>query len=312
MLAVSGELNRERRRHPGPAGDQPGGRPPAAAGDGHVRPAWQPSPRPEQRHRRSLYALKLRGLRDPFLEVFNQPTPEPSVRVPRRSTVTPQVFSLFNSRGDAATGRWRFAARLLQRDEATARRRSTGRSALAFGRPPTAAEAGRCLDALGGDDRPARGADVRDAEAAAGGRPRGGRGEHRREVPSPRCSSRPPTSSPTCTRPTCRAEIRGLMEVCLVLFNANEFVYSMDLTRMRRCHRRDELLFGLGASLGSVALLGAARRTTRRGAPCRGRSPRKPPHVPREGEGVHLPDDGGRPEPHRHLRPQAEARQSCT
>ena len=38
--------------------------------------AWQPSPRPEQRHRRSIYALKLRGLRDPFFEVFNQPSPE--------------------------------------------------------------------------------------------------------------------------------------------------------------------------------------------------------------------------------------------
>ncbi|HEX4132326.1 MAG TPA: PSD1 and planctomycete cytochrome C domain-containing protein [Pirellulales bacterium] len=58
--------------------------------------AWTPSPRPEDRHRRSLYALKLRGLRDPFFEVFNEPNPDLSCEGREASTVTPQVFSLFN------------------------------------------------------------------------------------------------------------------------------------------------------------------------------------------------------------------------
>jgi hypothetical protein len=60
--------------------------------------AWTPNPLPAQRHRRSLYALKLRGLVDPMLEVFNAPAPDFSCERREASTVTPQVFSLFNSR----------------------------------------------------------------------------------------------------------------------------------------------------------------------------------------------------------------------
>jgi len=59
--------------------------------------AWQPSPLPEQRHRRSLYALRLRGQRDPFQEVFNSPSPDLSCEAREASTVTPQVFAMFNS-----------------------------------------------------------------------------------------------------------------------------------------------------------------------------------------------------------------------
>src|SRR6185295_3418542 len=54
--------------------------------------------KPEQRHRRSIYALRIRGLRDPFMEVFNSPKPELSCEMRDASTVTPQVFSLFNSK----------------------------------------------------------------------------------------------------------------------------------------------------------------------------------------------------------------------
>lgn len=60
--------------------------------------AWQPNPLPEQRHRRSVYALKIRGLADPFMEVFNEPSPEFSCEGRDASNVTPQVFSLFNSK----------------------------------------------------------------------------------------------------------------------------------------------------------------------------------------------------------------------
>ncbi len=60
--------------------------------------AWVPNAKPEQRHRRSLYALKLRGLTDPALEVFNLPAPDFSCERREVSTVTPQVFTLFNSK----------------------------------------------------------------------------------------------------------------------------------------------------------------------------------------------------------------------
>ncbi|MBL8813305.1 MAG: PSD1 domain-containing protein [Planctomycetaceae bacterium] len=59
--------------------------------------AWTPNPLPAQRHRRSIYALRLRGLADPAMEVFNQPSPDFSCERRDVSVVTPQVLSLFNS-----------------------------------------------------------------------------------------------------------------------------------------------------------------------------------------------------------------------
>ncbi len=60
--------------------------------------AWVPNPLPSQRHRRSLYSLKLRGLTDPFLEVFNSPAPDFSCERREASAITPQVFSLLNGK----------------------------------------------------------------------------------------------------------------------------------------------------------------------------------------------------------------------
>lgn len=64
---------------------------------GSVAPAYQPSPRPEDRNRRSIYALKLRNLPDPMLEVFNHPGSELSCERRVSSSVSPQAFSLLNS-----------------------------------------------------------------------------------------------------------------------------------------------------------------------------------------------------------------------
>jgi mono/diheme cytochrome c family protein len=64
---------------------------------GAFAPAWVPNPTPAERNRRSLYATKLRGLPDPAMEVFNQPTPDFSCEQRDASVVTPQVFNLFNS-----------------------------------------------------------------------------------------------------------------------------------------------------------------------------------------------------------------------
>ena len=58
--------------------------------------AWVPNPKPRQRHRRSIYALKLRGMPHPMLEVFNSPAADFSCERRETSTVTPQVFNLFN------------------------------------------------------------------------------------------------------------------------------------------------------------------------------------------------------------------------
>lgn len=68
---------------------------------GAIAAAWVPNPKPEQRHRRTIYVQKTRGLRDPFMEVFNEPGPDFSCEARDASTVTPQVFSLFNSQFSA-------------------------------------------------------------------------------------------------------------------------------------------------------------------------------------------------------------------
>src|SRR5690606_15739591 len=66
MLVATGELNRELGGIP----NRPEIEPEVALQPrqvmGAFAAAWVPNPLPPQRHRRSLYALKLRGLRDPF------------------------------------------------------------------------------------------------------------------------------------------------------------------------------------------------------------------------------------------------------
>lgn len=79
--------------------------------------AWVASPLPEQRHRRSLYVLRLRGLMDPMLEVFNSPVPDFSCERREISTVTPQVFSLFNGQNSHSRA-LALAARALRETEA--------------------------------------------------------------------------------------------------------------------------------------------------------------------------------------------------
>lgn len=59
--------------------------------------AWVPDAKPEQRNRRSVYSLKLRGLGDPMMETFDAPTPDFSCERRNESIVTPQVFHLINS-----------------------------------------------------------------------------------------------------------------------------------------------------------------------------------------------------------------------
>ncbi len=98
MLAISGELNRDLGGIP----IRPDINMEAALQPrmimGTYAPSYVPSPLPEQRNRRTIYAHKARGIRDPFLEVFNQPSPEFSCEQRDSSNVTPQVFSLLNSK----------------------------------------------------------------------------------------------------------------------------------------------------------------------------------------------------------------------
>ncbi len=100
--------------------------------------AWVPNPLPEQRHRRSLYALKTRGQRDPFMEVFNEPGPDFSCESRELSTVTPQVFSLFN--GQASYDRALALANRVVKERTDDNRSVQRLFELAYGRKPTSVE----------------------------------------------------------------------------------------------------------------------------------------------------------------------------
>ena len=62
-----------------------------------IAPAYQPSRTPDERNRRTIYAYRVRGQADPFLELFNQPNPNGSCEERDAATVTPQAFTLLNS-----------------------------------------------------------------------------------------------------------------------------------------------------------------------------------------------------------------------
>jgi len=189
--------------------------------------AWQPSPKPEQRHRRSLYALKIRGHGDPFYEVFNAPSPDLSCEARDASTVTPQVFALFNSKAtyDRALA---FASRVLrERSAVSGQRPAVVERAfeLALNRLPKPDELKVSLahwDAMTTRHRtlkfeqpaPPRSV-VREAVEENTGE------KFKFTEPLEAAADFVPDPHPADASP----ELRGLAEVCLVLLNANEFAY---------------------------------------------------------------------------------------
>ncbi|MDF2376916.1 MAG: PSD1 and planctomycete cytochrome C domain-containing protein [Verrucomicrobiales bacterium] len=140
MLLVSGELNREAGGIP----IRPDMNLEAALQPrmimGTFAPSYVPNPKPEQRNRRTIYAHKTRGQRDPFLEVFNQPTPDLSCEMRDASNITPQVFALFNSE-ESFDRALAFADRVLKEREGQSDEMAVRRAfMLAYGRQPVPAE----------------------------------------------------------------------------------------------------------------------------------------------------------------------------
>ena len=196
---------------------------------GTFAPAWQPSPKPEQRHRRSIYALKLRGLRDPAMEVFNQPSPDLSCEFRESSTITPQVFALFNSQAsyDRAVA---FAARLKK--ETNSRPAAITRAfLLAFGREPKPDELRSCLKhwevmAERQDDFKSQ---ISNFKLGSAVHPREVLREAVEENTGEKFRFVEPLDAaadfvPDLSAAEVDAETRALADVCLVLLNANEFL----------------------------------------------------------------------------------------
>lgn len=82
-----------------------------------IAPTYLPSRAPEERNRRSIYAYRVRGLADPFLETFNQPNPNDSCENRDAASVSPQAFTLLNS--DLVTDRSIAFALRLEKEATT-------------------------------------------------------------------------------------------------------------------------------------------------------------------------------------------------
>jgi hypothetical protein len=223
MLSVSGELNPEIGGIPvRPEMNLEAALQPRQV-MGTFAEAWQPSPKPADRHRRSLYALHIRGQRDPFLEVFNDPSPDLSCERRDASTVTPQVFALFNSKTsyDRALA---FANRLLK-ETASPEAAITRAFQLAFARAPKPDELQACLahwTAMTARHRTLTFAPApipREVVRAAIEENTGEKFTFSEPLES--AADFIPDLGPAEASP----KLRGLAEVCLVLFNTNEFAY---------------------------------------------------------------------------------------
>ena len=185
--------------------------------------AWIPNPLPAQRHRRSLYALKIRGLPDPQMEVFNQPAPDFSCERREASTVTPQVFSLFNSQASYARS-LALAARAVRDttsdDDAIARC-----FALGFSRPPADADRAACLahwrkiEGMIADEKPAAISPPLEVRRDAVEENTG------EKFTFPEKLHAYADFVPDLQPADVPVHTRALADVCLALFNANEFAY---------------------------------------------------------------------------------------
>ena len=183
--------------------------------------AWTPNPLPQQRHRRSLYALKIRGLPDPLQEVFNAPAPDFSCERREASTVTPQVFSLFNGHTTHSRALAHRATKEAESDEQALVRCFV----LAFSRPPSAKELQSCLahwreiEALLGDAQPAKQPPPPEVRRDAIEENTGEKFSFNEKLHA--YTEFVPDLQPADVP----AHTRALADVCLALFNSNEFAY---------------------------------------------------------------------------------------
>jgi hypothetical protein len=223
LLAVTGELNSEM----GGAGIYPEINWEVALQPRHimgsVAPAYQPSPTPRERNRRTIYAFRYRTLADPLLEVLNRPGADISCERRDETTVTPQAFAMLN--GQFVNDRALALAARVTKDANTVDSQIGRLFRLLYGRGPTAEEMAICRKHVAGMTN------------------------HHRQHPPKRIAL--PTSvrremieeltgepfswdenldlmkryQPDIKPWDVGPDVRGLAELCLVLLNSNEFVY---------------------------------------------------------------------------------------
>jgi hypothetical protein len=222
MLAVSGELN---PRFGGP-GVFPEINWEVALQPRHimgsVAPAYVPSRTPRERNRRTLYVFRYRTLSDPLLEVFNRPGADISCERRDQTTVTPQVFVLFNSEFAHQSS---LALAIKLSDELAEPDKQVNAAFLrTFGRPPTIAEADRCrehYERMLDHHQKVVPQPVDLPRRVERGMIEEFTGEMVRWHEDLPLDGYERNAMPWDVGP----EVRALAEICLVLFNSNEFLY---------------------------------------------------------------------------------------
>lgn len=190
---------------------------------GGTASVYEPDPLPKQRNRRTVYTEKVRGLRDPFLETFNQPGPDKSCELRETSTVAPQALTLLNA--EEIQDR----ALALANDLLKAKGEDSAIIRAAFlrslGRAPSSQEMAACLKHWTAATAEEQGKTYapktypvsikRTVMAEKTGEP------YDFEEILPAYRDYQPDLQPGAVD----ARTRGLAQVCLVIFNLNEFTY---------------------------------------------------------------------------------------
>jgi hypothetical protein len=225
MLAISGELNLELGGIPAhPEINEEVAMQPRHI-MGSVGPAYQADALPSQRNRRTIYSERIRTLADPLLEVFNKPGPDLSCERRDSSTIAPQAFTLLNSpivRARALA----LAARIEKELPGNLRAQVTRAFRLTYQRTPSDAELRRCLAHLEQATRSHE--DIRPVKKE---KPKYVIRQMVEEMTGLEfwwvedldiyAGNYVPDLKPWDVKPPTRA----LADLCLVLFNSNEFVY---------------------------------------------------------------------------------------
>jgi hypothetical protein len=190
---------------------------------GSVAPAYVPSLAPPQRHRRTIYAFRIRTLADPLLEVFNRPGSETSCERRDQTTIAPQALTLLNSEFSAQRA-VAMAIRLMQACPQDEPRIDLAMRWL-YGRPATPEELARCRTFL---------TQAAALEAASPPQPRSLPRSVRRGMVEELTGemvywdedlSVLAAYQPDLTPADVDAPTRAWADLCLVLMNSNEFLY---------------------------------------------------------------------------------------
>lgn len=188
-----------------------------------IAPAYLPSKTRQERNRRSIYAYRCRGLADPFMEVLNKPTPNDSCARRDTAAVSPQAFTLLNS--EILSDRSVAMARRIQEDADEVGEQLIRAFTLILGREPSAKEHQSLLAYVEemvayhrehtpkGPEYPTE--ITRSLVEEFSGQPF----EYTEWLPA--FEDYEPDTKPADVN----AKTRALADMCLVLFNTNEFIY---------------------------------------------------------------------------------------